>query len=134
MNSKREAPGSAATLTGAERETACEARFPHSNSTTGGAGRQPGFIERRLLFGAENGVTMHHLEVMTGMTGRKVRRQIERERRAGALIISDNRNGYYLTDSPEEARRFARSMKRRAREIIETAQAVETAAGSGDDG
>ncbi len=82
-----------------------------------------------LPHGAENGVNLRYLEKMTGLDGREVRRQIERERRAGELIISDNRNGYYLTDDPAEAQRFARSMQHRAREILRTARAIEEAAG-----
>lgn len=85
-----------------------------------------------LPHGAENGINLHHLEKITGLSGREVRREIERERRAGEMIISDNRNGYYLTDDPAEVRRFAWSMKCRAYQIIKTAQAVETAAGSGE--
>ena len=82
-----------------------------------------------LPHGAENGVNLHHLEKMTGLDGREVRRQIERERRAGALIVSNNKDGYYLTDDPAEAQRFARSMQHRAREILRTARAIEEAAG-----
>ena len=62
-------------------------------------------------------------------SGWKVRRQIERERRAGELIVSNNRDGYYLTDDPAEAQRFARSMRGRASEIVKTARAIEEAAG-----
>lgn len=54
---------------------------------------------------------------------------IEAERRAGALIISDNAHGYYLTDDPAEAQRFAQSMRHRAGQIIKTARAVEEVAG-----
>lgn len=82
-----------------------------------------------LAHGAENGVNLHHLEKMTGLPGREVRRQIERERRGGELIISDNRNGYFVTDDPAEAQRFARSMRHRARQILRTARAIEEAAG-----
>lgn len=32
-----------------------------------------------LSYGAENGVTLRHLENLTGQDGRTVRRQIERE-------------------------------------------------------
>lgn len=70
-----------------------------------------------LSHGAENGVTLRHLEKLADLPGREVRRQIERERRAGALIISDNQHGYFLTDDPAEAQRFARSMQHRARAI-----------------
>lgn len=81
-----------------------------------------------LPYGEESGVTLRHLEKLTGLDGREVRRQIERERRAGTLIISNNKNGYYLTDDPAEAQRFARSMRHRAREILRTARAIEGAA------
>lgn len=82
-----------------------------------------------LAHGAEYGVTLHHLELMTGLTNREIRKQIEHERRGGALIISDNRHGYFLTDDPAEAQRFVRSMRHRAGQIIKTARAVEEAAG-----
>lgn len=82
-----------------------------------------------LSHGAENGITLRHLEKMTGQDGRTIRRQIEAERRAGALIISDNQHGYFLTDDPAEAQRFTRSMRRRASEITRTARAIEEAVG-----
>lgn len=82
-----------------------------------------------LSHGAENGITLRHLEKLTDLPGREVRRQIERERRAGALIISDNAHGYYLTDDPAEAERFAKSMEHRAREVSRTARAIREAAG-----
>ena len=82
-----------------------------------------------LHCGQENAVSLRHLEKVLGVPGRAIRRQIERERRAGTLIISDNAHGYYLTDDPAEAQRFARSMQHRAREILRTARAIEGAAG-----
>lgn len=100
-----------------------------SHSTTAAADRQSGFIAGLLSYGAENGLTLKDLERVTGCPGRTIRKAIESERRAGALIISDNRNGYYLTDDPGEAQRFARSMKHRAAQIRQTATAVERAAG-----
>lgn len=75
-------------------------------------------------FGREN--ALRHL---VAMTGREIRKAIERERRAGALIVSDNRHGYWLAESPAEAQKFARSMHHRAREILRTARAIEEAAG-----
>lgn len=82
-----------------------------------------------LSHGAESGVTLRHLESLTGQDGRTVRRQVERERRSGELIISDNKNGYFLASDPAEAQQFARSMRHRAREILRTARAIEEAAG-----
>ena len=101
----------------------------HQQSTTATPAGQAIHIADFLSHGAENGVTLRHLEKLADLPGREVRRQIERERRAGALIISDNRNGYYLTDDPGEVQRFARSMQHRAREILRTARAIEGAAG-----
>lgn len=99
-----------------------------SHSTTAATGRQSGFVAGLLSYGAENGLTLKDLERVTGWPGRTIRKTIESERRAGTLIISDNRNGYYLTDDPGEAQRFARSMQHRAREIRRTARAIERAA------
>ena len=82
-----------------------------------------------LLHGRETALPLRHLVAMTGQDGREIRKAIERERRAGALIVSDNRHGYWLADSPAEAQKFARSMHHRAREILRTARAIEAAAG-----
>lgn len=98
-----------------------------SQSTTAPPRPQVVHIADLLPHGAENGVPLRLLENLTGWDGRTIRRQIERERRAGALIISDNQHGYFLTDDPAEAQRFARSMQHRAREILRTARAIEGA-------
>lgn len=66
-------------------------------------------------FGREN--ALRHL---VAMTGQEIRKAIERERRAGALIVNDNRNGYWLA---AEAQKFAHHRAR------ETARATEEAAG-----
>lgn len=122
-------PGDCSTRTAAETGTVCEtASSSISHSTTAAAVRQIRIADL-LPHSAENGVNLHHLEKMTGLDGWKVRRQIERERRAGELIVSNNRDGYYLTDDPAEAQRFARSMRGRASEIVKTARAIEEAAG-----
>ena len=118
------APEQAETGAGLDRSTTST-----SNFTTGGTAGQAVHIADFLSYGPENGVTLHHLEKLADLPGREVRRQIERERRAGALIISDNSHGYFLTDDPAEAQRFARSMQHRAREILRTARAIEGAAG-----
>ena len=99
------------------------------NSTTQAAKGQSFRIADFLSHGAENGVTLRHLETLTGIPGREIRRCIEQERRAGTLIISDNQSGYFLTDDPAEAQRFAKSMRHRASQIRQTATAIEKAAG-----
>ena len=129
MNDKRKP------VHGGNRERAAEtaafsgAVISCNHSITDGAERQPGFIAGLLLYGPENGLTLKDLVHITQWTERAIRKEIEVERRAGALIISDNAHGYYLTDDPAEAQRFAHSMLHRSREITRTARAVEKAAG-----
>lgn len=130
MNRDENTRPMAGTTGRAEAETAAGmAHDSYANHTTGGTDRQPGFIESKLLFGAENGQTLKELVHITQRPERAVRKEIEAERRAGALIISDNAHGYFLTDDPAEAQRFAHSMLHRSREIAQTARAVERAAG-----
>lgn len=52
---------------------------------------------------------------------------ISAERRAGAAILSNNQTGYYLPANVEEKARFIRSMRHRAQEILNAADAVERA-------
>ena len=87
-------------------------------------------ISDYLGIGPESALTIRDLEHLTGRKSREIRKQIEQERRCGELIISDNQHGYFLTDDPGEAKRFSRSMCHRAREIMRTAVAVESAAES----
>lgn len=84
-------------------------------------------ISDLLHTGAENGTTLRELVAMTGMNERVVRFKIQQERKAGKLILSNNRDGYFLPECPEDVRRFARSMSRRAAEIAGVARAAETA-------
>lgn len=86
-------------------------------------------ISHLLSIGQGNAVTLQHLVTLTGWPKRVIRKQIEKERRAGVLILSDNRSGYYLASDEVEAQQFARSMRHRAGEILRTARAIEGAAG-----
>ena len=129
MNTKEKAPTSAATLTGAAAETtACRASIPMFDCTTAAAGRQIKIADY-LGHSQESAVTGRELCALTGLDHRTIRAQIEQERRAGALIVADNKSGYWVTDDPAEAQRFARSMKHRAKEILRTARAIERGAG-----
>ena len=81
-----------------------------------------------LGHGQNAAVPLRHLKELAGLPGREVRRMIEAERRAGALIISDNRHGYFLADTQEEVNQFVKSMLRRSGEIARTARMVGQAA------
>ena len=100
-----------------------------TNDTTPTPTGQAVKISDLLGHGQSAAVPLRHLKELAGLPGREVRRMIEAERRAGALIISDNAHGYYLTDDPAEAQRFAQSMRHRAGQIIKTARAVKEVAG-----
>ena len=76
----------------------------------------------------QTAITGRKLGEAMGIDTRTVQALIERERRSGALIIADSRRGYWLTTDPDEARDFAQRMKRRAKEIIQTARAIERSA------
>lgn len=129
MNTKEKAPTSAATLAeAAAGTTACKASIPMFDCTTSAAGRQIKIADY-LGHSQEGAVTGRELCALTGLDHRTVRAQIEHERRSGALIVADNKSGYWVTDDAGEAQRFARSMKHRAREILRTARAIERGAG-----
>lgn len=75
--------------------------------------------------GQENAVSRRHLEKLTELDGRTVRRMIERERREGVPILADNATGYYLPATEHEKAACVRSMRHRAGEIMKTARAIE---------
>lgn len=72
-------------------------------------------------------MTLCELVAATGLNERVVRLKIQQERRAGKLILSNNKDGYFLPERPADVQRFARSMSRRAAEIANIARAAETA-------
>lgn len=94
--------------------------------TTPTAGRQPK-IAALLSHGAENATPLRQLVAITGLPERVVRRQIQAERKAGALIMADNRCGYFLPEGPDDLKRFYRSMAHRADEIMSAARMAEAA-------
>lgn len=94
------------------------------NTTFGGTGQR--FRVADLLpTGQQNAVPLRHLKELTHLPGREVRRLIQQERRAGALILSDNLRGYFVAADEEEVRQFVKSMRRRAAEVRLTALYVE---------
>lgn len=61
-------------------------------------------------------------------TVRDLQREIERERAAGAVILSDpSGGGYYRSEDPEELRRFTRTLNARARNTLRAAQSAQRA-------
>lgn len=77
--------------------------------------------------GSENGVTLTELVQLTGEDERSIRRRIQLERKAGKLILSDCKSGYFLPTSTLDIQRFIRSMSRKSREIAAISHAAEDA-------
>lgn len=91
-----------------------------------------------LRFGRENSIPSKALAQVLGFQSiRELQKQIERERAAGAVILSDPcGGGYYLSNDPRELRRFIRTMYARAGNTLraaESAQRALDAATSGKD-
>ena len=86
-------------------------------------------VRDALPFGRENAIPAKALADALGFpTTRELRKQIERERSAGAVILSDcHRGGYYLSNDPEELRRFTRTLTARAKNTAKAAQSAQIA-------
>jgi len=102
-----------------------EVWLPNPNFITSGKSTQG--ISALLLHGEANAIPISLLATWTGWNRRDIRRQIQRERQAGACICVNNRDGYYLADSEAERAACVRSMRHRAAEVERTARAIERA-------
>lgn len=82
-----------------------------------------------LHYGRDNAIPSKVLaEALGYQSVRDLQKQIERERAAGAVILSDPcGGGYYLSNDPAELRRFTRTLNARARNTIRAAQSAQMA-------
>lgn len=86
-----------------------------------------GVITALLLRGEANALPLGKLEKLTGLDRRIIRRHIQAERRAGACICVNCKDGYFLAENEAERARCVASMRHRAVEIFQTADAIERA-------
>ena len=84
-----------------------------------------GTIASILNHGKENALTCREIANITGLPFRRVTRRICAERRAGAPILSDNHNGFWLAEDEAEVRRCINALHARAAQIHKTARALE---------
>ena len=84
-----------------------------------------GSIAFLLLQGRSNALTCRELQRITGLEERSITRAINRERIQGAPILSDTVHGFWLAADAAELNSCLRSLRRRAREIYKTAEAIE---------
>lgn len=128
MNKNRKSPPAAGAVERAQAgNVLADGDFPSYCTSNPAAGQFK--ISDLLSIGQENALPLRHLVSITGRAGRTIRLMIERERRSGVPILSDCKKGYFLAANEMEAQIFARSMRRRAGEIIETACAIERSVG-----
>ena len=64
------------------------------------------------------------LRKATGLDARTIRALIHRERLNGTPIVNDMQTGYFIATNADECKRFARSMRSRAREIMKVADII----------
>lgn len=87
-------------------------------------------IADHLPTGRQNAVTSADLAAMLGFrTVRELQKATERERQAGAVILSTcaEGGGYYLSDDPLEIAAFIRTLNSRARNTLRSMESAQNA-------
>lgn len=82
-----------------------------------------------LHYGKKNAIPSKTLAKALGFQSvRDLQKQIERERAAGAVILSDPcGGGYYLSNDPAELRRFTQTLNARAKNTLRAAESAQRA-------
>lgn len=82
-----------------------------------------------LRYGKGNAIPSKILAETLGFHSvRELQKEVEAERAAGAVILCDSHGaGYYLSNDPEELRRFARTLHARARNTARAANSAQAA-------
>lgn len=86
-------------------------------------------VYESLDYGRENAVRSKDLAKRLGFkTVRELQKQIEAERAAGYVILSDSQSaGYYLSNDPVELRRFVNTLNARAANTIRASESAQRA-------
>lgn len=86
-------------------------------------------VYESLRYGRENAVKSAELAKRLGFkTVRELQKQIEAERAAGYVILSDSQGaGYYLSNDPVELRRFVNTLNARAVNTIRASESAQRA-------
>lgn len=83
-----------------------------------------------LPHGKENAISSKALTKALGFQNiRDLQKKIERERSAGAVILSTTLGGggYFLSDDPDELRRFTQTLNARAKNTMKAAESAQRA-------
>ena len=86
-------------------------------------------VRDSLRYGRENAIPSKALAEALGFRSvRDLQKEVERERTAGGVILSDPcGGGYYLSDDPDELRRFTQTLSARARNTMKAAESAQRA-------
>lgn len=86
-------------------------------------------VYESLSYGRENAVKSAELAKRLGFkTVRELQKQVETERAAGYVILSDSHGaGYYLSNDPTELRRFVNTLNARAANTIRASESAQRA-------
>lgn len=86
-------------------------------------------VYKSLNYGRENAVKSKELARRLGFKSvRELQKQVESERAAGYVIISDpSGSGYFLSDDPIELRRFVNTLNARAANTIRASESAQRA-------
>ena len=86
-------------------------------------------VYKFLSYDRENAVKSAELAEHLGFkTVRELQKQIEAERAAGYVILSDSQGaGYYLSNDPVELRRFVNTLNARAANTIRASESAQRA-------
>ena len=126
MSKKEKARPAGSAAEQAKQGNHWESGNPYEKYTPHGGGRQ--FEIADLLgHGPENGLRLSDLVRLTGWPGRDVRRIIQAERLRGVPILSNCIDGYFLPETEADRAACVRSLRGRAREILDVANAIERA-------
>lgn len=85
-------------------------------------------IERYLLHGHDNALSVEALRIVTGLHPRKITQAVQDARRRGVAVLSSSHpGGYYLAETEDEKQRFVCSLRHRAKETAFTLRCLERA-------
>ena len=86
-------------------------------------------VHDALRYGRANAIPSKALAESLGFRSvRELQKAVELERAAGAVILSDPcGGGYYLSEDPEELRRFTRTLNARAKNTLKAAESAQRA-------
>lgn len=86
-------------------------------------------VHDALPYGREHAIPSQTLASILGFRSvRDLQKAVEAERAAGYVILSDTTGGgYYLSDDPDELRRFTRTLYARARNTMRAAESAQRA-------